>query len=157
MAKRGALFVLWIALAVVMAVDRCRADESMAAKVESAKESASNAMHHAKENAESWTHWAYNKLSETWGRKSEDAKEAAHEVKDKASDAGSKIAQACLSVSDSMSQGVDLAKQKFGDSYPTVGDRMDHEGRENYEASKEKGSQAMGDIGSEMRKGTPEL
>ncbi|XP_038906279.1 late embryogenesis abundant protein D-29 isoform X2 [Benincasa hispida] len=94
-------------------------DTSLDEKAEAVKSGASDVFHDAKENAESWSNWAYGKISKGLGFNGEELKETAHYVVDKAGDAATKTTE---KVSTAASDASNYASEKAGEAVKAASD-----------------------------------
>ncbi|GMH24575.1 hypothetical protein Nepgr_026418 [Nepenthes gracilis] len=88
-----------------------------------AKQSASDAIRDAEQNAESWTDWAINKFTEKWGSDGENAREAAQEILDRARDAASKTTDKMNSVASETSE---YTSNKVGEAAKVANAHLGH-------------------------------
>ncbi|CAK9324194.1 unnamed protein product [Citrullus colocynthis] len=82
-------------------------------KAESMKSVASDAFSQAKDHAESWSNWAYGKISKGFGFNEEEVKETAHYVVDKAGDAATKTKE---KINTAASDASGYASEKAGEA-----------------------------------------
>uniref|UniRef100_A0A5B7B2W2 Late embryogenesis abundant protein D-29 n=1 Tax=Davidia involucrata TaxID=16924 RepID=A0A5B7B2W2_DAVIN len=116
------------------------ATHKAAEKMGDAKEYASNVAFDAKET----TAQGKDKAYDAYGMASDKTKEMASEYK----------------VGDAKDTAYDAykgAKDKVGETYMSSKETMTDQAKEKYEAAKEKASQAAGDVGAKIKKGTAEL
>ncbi|KGN53305.1 late embryogenesis abundant protein D-29 [Cucumis sativus] len=82
-------------------------------KAEAVKSKASEVYTEAKDKTESWSNWAYNKISRGLGLNEEEIKETAHNVADKAGDAAIKTTE---KINTAASDASNYASEKAGEA-----------------------------------------